>query len=254
MRSWLLAKLCFANVVSMMALFVSIGGIGYAAVTLPKNSVGAKQIKTNAVSRSEIKRSAVSTDEVKDRGLTGLDARDGSFTGADLSDATVALADLAPNSVDGSKVVNESLGGDDVAPGSLGGGDVAAGSLDGSDVAAGTFLGGKVTTQYQIAAAPLGETATGQGTSYDVHCPAGQTAIGGGGRGDATDSEFTVVHSSRPITSTTNASPPVDNGTFTGWRITVTNPVGDLPQDAAAPGPADGDILPEVWVICAALP
>ena len=252
MPAWLRAKLSFANVVSMMALFVALGGTTYAAVSLPKNSVGASQIKKDAVaaseikkdavSRSEVKRSAVSTDELKDAGVRAIDVEDATLTGADIGDGTVALADLGANSVDGSKVADSSLGGGDVAPG----------SLDASDVAAGTFLGGKVTVQYEIAAAPLGESATG--TSYNVHCPEGQTAIGGGGRGDATDSEYTVIHSSRPIISTTNGSPPVDDGTFTGWRITVTNPVGDLPQDAGAPGPADGAILPEVWVICASLP
>ena len=245
--------LSFANVTSLMALFIALSGVAWAA-SLPRNSVGVVQIKTNGVSRAEIKKNAVSNDELKDGAVNATEIGDGtvgatelglnSVNGSKIGDGTVALADLAPNSIDGSKVVDGSLGGAEVTDGSLGTGDVAAG----------TFLGGKVTAQYEVAAAALGETATGQGTSYDVHCPEGQVAIGGGGRGDATDSEFTVIHSSRPITSTTSSGPPVDNGTFTGWRITVTNPVGDLPQDAGSPGPADGAILPEVWVLCAGAP
>jgi hypothetical protein len=39
-------------------LFVGLGGTTYAAVTLPKNSVGAKQIRKNGVGASEIKRRA----------------------------------------------------------------------------------------------------------------------------------------------------------------------------------------------------
>ena len=35
----------FANVVSSLALFVALGGTGYAAVSLPRNSVGARQIR-----------------------------------------------------------------------------------------------------------------------------------------------------------------------------------------------------------------
>ncbi len=34
------SRLTYANVVASMALFVALGGVGYAAVKLPKNSVG----------------------------------------------------------------------------------------------------------------------------------------------------------------------------------------------------------------------
>jgi hypothetical protein len=40
----------YANVVASIALFLALGGVSYAAATLPKNSVGNKQIKKNAVS------------------------------------------------------------------------------------------------------------------------------------------------------------------------------------------------------------
>lgn len=43
------AKLTFANVVASLALFVALGGVSYAALKLPKNSVGAKQLKRKAV-------------------------------------------------------------------------------------------------------------------------------------------------------------------------------------------------------------
>jgi hypothetical protein len=45
----------FGNVVAVMALFIALGGTGYAALKLPKNSVGSKQIKKNAVSSSKVK-------------------------------------------------------------------------------------------------------------------------------------------------------------------------------------------------------
>jgi hypothetical protein len=44
-----------ALVISVVALFVALGGTGYAALRLPKNSVGAAQIKTGAVGTSEVK-------------------------------------------------------------------------------------------------------------------------------------------------------------------------------------------------------
>ena len=47
--------LSVANVLSITAVFIAIGGTGYAALTLPKNSVGSKQIKRQAVKSSDVK-------------------------------------------------------------------------------------------------------------------------------------------------------------------------------------------------------
>lgn len=38
-----------ANVVGWVALFVALGGTGYAAVSIPRNSVGAKQIRNRSI-------------------------------------------------------------------------------------------------------------------------------------------------------------------------------------------------------------
>ena len=46
--------LSFANVTSLMALVFAMGGTGY-ALTLPKNSVGSKQIRKNAVTSAKVK-------------------------------------------------------------------------------------------------------------------------------------------------------------------------------------------------------
>ncbi len=43
------------NAVAYLALFVALGGTSYAAVALPRNSVGATQIKPRAVRSSEVK-------------------------------------------------------------------------------------------------------------------------------------------------------------------------------------------------------
>ena len=70
---WIRSHLSFANAVALIALFVALGGTTYAAVTLPKNSVKAKQIATNAVGASEIKASAVRTGEVRNGSLLASD-------------------------------------------------------------------------------------------------------------------------------------------------------------------------------------
>ena len=49
------ARATYANVIATLALFVALGGTGYAAATLARNSVGAKQIKQGAVRTSELR-------------------------------------------------------------------------------------------------------------------------------------------------------------------------------------------------------
>ena len=47
------SRLTYANVMATAAVFIALGGTGYAAITLPKNSVRAKQIAPRAVQGSE---------------------------------------------------------------------------------------------------------------------------------------------------------------------------------------------------------
>jgi hypothetical protein len=48
-------KLTFANVMSVVAVFIALGGTAIAVTKLPKDSVGAKQIKPGAVRSPEVK-------------------------------------------------------------------------------------------------------------------------------------------------------------------------------------------------------
>jgi hypothetical protein len=54
----LLTETRVANVLALLALFIALGGTSYAALTLPKNSVGTPQIKPRAVTLSKISTSA----------------------------------------------------------------------------------------------------------------------------------------------------------------------------------------------------
>lgn len=49
----------------MVALFVALGGSSYAALTLPKNGVGSKQIKNNAVTSKKVKPGSLLTSDFK---------------------------------------------------------------------------------------------------------------------------------------------------------------------------------------------
>src|SRR3954471_8404597 len=54
-------RLSYANVMSTIAVFVALGGSSYAALKLPRNSVGATQIRTSAVRSTEVKNGSLRT-------------------------------------------------------------------------------------------------------------------------------------------------------------------------------------------------
>ncbi len=67
------SRLTYSNVVASMALFIALGGASYAAVKLPKSSVGGAQIKTNAVTGAKVKNGSLTGSDVKDKSLTAAD-------------------------------------------------------------------------------------------------------------------------------------------------------------------------------------
>lgn len=55
---WIREKLTFANVIACLALFIALGGVGYAATQLPKSSVGARELKRGAVTPPKLSAAA----------------------------------------------------------------------------------------------------------------------------------------------------------------------------------------------------
>ena len=202
---WIRSHLSFANAVSLLALFVALGGTSVAAISLSKNSVGTKQIKKDAVRASEIKSRSVGTSEVRNGALLAEDFKPGQL----------------PAGAKGDK------------------GEKGDRGLQGETGDTGSF--DSITTVFFQAPADL---ANGANMSYGAFCPAGKQAIAGGGRGDDTLSEETILTNTRPAISSGNTEPPLAGQSFTGWRITVVNPAG---------GAVSG-IRPEVWVVCVPTP
>jgi hypothetical protein len=48
------ARLTYANLMSSVAVFIALGGVSYAALQIPNNSVGTKQIKNRAVTKPKL--------------------------------------------------------------------------------------------------------------------------------------------------------------------------------------------------------
>lgn len=78
MRARLFSRLSYANVIATVALFVALGGVGYAAATIN--------------SRDVIDNSLKSVDLKDGKAVKGVDVTDGSLTGADIDQSTLDVA------------------------------------------------------------------------------------------------------------------------------------------------------------------
>lgn len=88
-------KITYANVVATMALFIALGGVSWAAVKLPKNSVGVKQIKKNAVTSAKIKKNAVTSAKIKAGAIAGSKVKANSLTGTQVDESSLGVVPLA---------------------------------------------------------------------------------------------------------------------------------------------------------------
>jgi hypothetical protein len=98
-------RLSFANVTSMLALFIALGGTSYAATTLARNSVGKGQIRANAVGKSEAAPNSVGKSEV--------------------GNSAIGRSEIATNGVGASEVKANAIDSDEIADGGLQAADLA---------------------------------------------------------------------------------------------------------------------------------
>ena len=62
-------RITYANTMSTLAVFIALGGTAWAATALPRNSVGASQIRAGAVRSSEIRNNSVRSADIRDRSI-----------------------------------------------------------------------------------------------------------------------------------------------------------------------------------------
>lgn len=129
-------------VVGLIALFVALGGTSYAAINLPKASVGTAQLKNGAVSAQKVKSNAIGSAKVKD----------GSLLAKDFKAGQLPAGPAGPQGPAG-------------APGAQGPqGEQGAPGISGYEVVLGDLL-------------TIADRASVQQT---IRCPTGKRAIGGG--------------------------------------------------------------------------
>jgi len=118
-------RLTFANVVSLLALFVALGGSSYAAIKIDSgdianNSVRSEDLRNNDVHGRDIAKDTVRGTDVRDNDLQGRDVRDNTISGEDVKESSLGtvpsaadaqtLAGKAPSAFLGSdKLVRDGL-------------------------------------------------------------------------------------------------------------------------------------------------
>jgi hypothetical protein len=95
-----------ALVIALIALFIALGGTSYAAIKLPKNSVGSKQLKNNAVTGSKIKNGAVTKSKINTSGLTVPNATHATTADSATSATTATSATSATSAASATTAAN----------------------------------------------------------------------------------------------------------------------------------------------------
>jgi hypothetical protein len=235
MLSRIRSRLTFANTMSLIAVFIALGGTGYAAVNLPRNSVGNRQIRNNAVTGGKIKNGSLQAGDFKagdlPAGRTGAAGPVGPIGPVGPMGATGAIGETGAKGANGTNGADgkDGTNGMDGAPGTPG--------ADGAPGVVGT-----VTVQRTDVTLPAGPNPSTPGdlTSAFAGCPAGQKIIGGSvNGGDPIDA---VILISRPsLDDVGNGGVPNDNAEFAFWKGTGR-------------ARADADETMRVFAICAEAP
>lgn len=112
MRSSILSRLTYANVVATLALVLALaGGVAFAATQLEKNSVKSKHIKDGQVRAPDVGAAAIGAEEIGEGAVNSAKVADGSLGGADIDAASL----FNDNSLSGADIDEASLQGVDAA-------------------------------------------------------------------------------------------------------------------------------------------
>jgi hypothetical protein len=141
-------RLTFANVTSGLALFIALGGTGYAAATLPDDSVGTNQIRYHGVTNTDIAPNAarawqISTDAVGN---------------SEIRPSGVKAWEIATDAVGGSEIRKNAVGTDEL-------GDGAVEPVDLSTATKAAFTPGRAAVTKAAAAAGGNAKSVAPGTT-----------------------------------------------------------------------------------------
>jgi hypothetical protein len=205
-------------VVSVVALFISMGGVSYGVATA---SIDSREIKNNTIRGKDVKNNSLKGADILERSLGEVRSASSAGSanpvgpaGGDLTGNFPNPA-IGPNAVNGSKVADNSLTGTDINEATLG------------SVPNAGLLGGKSPTAFLASIVYKRESVLGPGTRLGDNtnvmgqaCDAGDTLLSGG---PANIGATTDLLESFPTPGTTNSwSARInDNGTADDFSVVV---------------------------------
>jgi hypothetical protein len=150
-----------ATFISLAALFVALGGVGYAAT-----KIGTKQLKNRAVTGPKLANNSVTSPKIRARAVRNGDLANNSVSTPKIQNGAIISADLAVGSV-----LNRNLGDGAVTSGKIGTAAVVASKLAANSVTNPAIAPDSITAA-QIA---NGQVVEGNGTlsSVEVQLPNG---------------------------------------------------------------------------------
>jgi hypothetical protein len=92
------ARLTFANCVSLVALFVALGGTSYAVAT---GSIDSREIKNNTVRSKDVRNNTVRSKDLRNNNVRGKDIRNGTVRSRDVGNSSLLAEDFAPGQLPG---------------------------------------------------------------------------------------------------------------------------------------------------------
>jgi hypothetical protein len=95
------SSVTYANVVSTLALFIALGGASYAAIKLPKDSVGNRHIKNDAIATDNIKDGAITRDKIRNGAIGSGKVRDGTLREDDFNEDELPEGEPGRDGLDG---------------------------------------------------------------------------------------------------------------------------------------------------------
>jgi hypothetical protein len=113
-------RLTFANVTSAAALFVALGGTSYAAISLPADSVGTREIRTGGVGKSEVQTGGVGQSEIRTGAVGKGEIRTGGVGASELHTDAVRKAEIRTDAVGGEEIAKDAVTTDEIKDGSVG--------------------------------------------------------------------------------------------------------------------------------------
>jgi hypothetical protein len=87
-------RLSFANITSVVALFLALSTGSYAAIILPANSVGSRQLRAKAVTPSKLAAHAVTSGKIATNAVRSGDIAAGAVRGAQVVPGSLTGADI----------------------------------------------------------------------------------------------------------------------------------------------------------------